>query len=142
MKDLFNNINLKPALGPAAYDSSMDSTTGTAIDGRGFGSITYAIQLGSVTDTNATFAVRLEEGDDTTAFTTVADGDLLGTTTLAAAQYDDDNECRKIGYLGIKRYTRLVVVPTNMGEAGKVANISATCILGHPQVAPTANPPA
>ena len=43
----------------------------------------------------------------------VADEYLLGTETAAGFQFDDDNETRKIGYIGPKRYCRVTVTPAN-----------------------------
>jgi hypothetical protein len=55
-----------------------------------------------------------------------------------AFQFDDDNETRKLGYKGNKRYTRLTITPVGNASA---ALLAAVAVLGHPQIAPTANPP-
>lgn len=82
----------------------------------------------------------LEEGDvsNLSDAAAVADADLLGTEALAAFQFDDDNEVRKLGYKGHKRYTRLTITPVANASA---AVLSAVAVLGHPASAPTANPP-
>ena len=91
-------------------------------------------------DADATFTALLEECDTSGGtYTAVADADLIGTEALASFQFDDDNECRKLGYKGAKRYTRLTITPANNASA---ALVSAVCVLGHPMVTPTANPPA
>jgi hypothetical protein len=114
---------------------------GQVIDGAGFGSLTYLIATGSIADADATFTVLLEESDasDMTGAVAVDDSNLIGTEVLAAFQFDDDNECRKLGYKGTKRYTRLTITPVANASA---ALISAIALLGHPLTAPTANPPA
>jgi hypothetical protein len=85
--------------------------------------------------------VLLEEGDvsNLSDAAAVADADLLGTEVLAGFQFDDDNECRKLGYRGSKRYTRLTITPANNASA---AVLSAVALLGYPSLGPTANPPA
>jgi hypothetical protein len=140
MKDLMNNITLKRVISPVS-EAGNTALVGQIIDRQGFSSLTYAIATGSLADADATFTVLLEEGDasNLSDAVAVADADLIGTEVLASFQFDDDNECRKLGYKGGKRYTRLTITPANNASA---ALISAVAILGHPAVAPTANPPA
>ena len=84
----------------------------------------------------------MEHGDqsDLSDAAAVTDDMLLGTEVLAGFQFDDDNECRKIGYVGIKRYVRVTVTPANNG-AGNIF-MAAIWLLGFPRNLPTANPPA
>lgn len=140
MKDLLNYITLKRVISPVSV-ADTTAQVGQIIDRQGFESVTYAIATGSIADADATFTVLLEEGDNSALSdaTAVADADLLGTEALAGFQFDDDNECRKLGYIGSKRYTRLTITPVANASA---ALISAIAILGHPDIAPTANPPA
>lgn len=140
MRDLFNAINLKCVLSPASVADNT-AQVGQVIDRLGFDSVTYAIMTGSIADADATFTVLLEESDDSgmSGAVAVADADLLGTEVLAGWQFDDDNECRKLGYIGGKRYTRMTITPVGNGSA---AVFGAMAILGHPVYQPTANPPA
>jgi hypothetical protein len=63
----------------------------------------------------------------------VADTFLLGTEAEAGFQFDDDDEVRKIGYRGDKRYVRLTITPSgNTGDAP----LAALAILGGPKLAP------
>ena len=63
----------------------------------------------------------------------VPDEFLLGTEAGASFQFDDDNEVRKIGYIGPKRYVRLTITPAaNTGNA----DISAVAVLGCGRTAP------
>ena len=139
MRDLMNNIDVKRALSPV---SVADTTAQVAqvIDRKGFDSLTYIIATGSIADADATFTVLLEESDASgSGFAAVDDADLIGAEVLAAFQFDDDNECRKLGYRGNKRYTRLTITPVANASA---ALLSAVAVLGHPALAATANPPA
>lgn len=140
MRDLHNNLHFKRAISPV---SVADDTAQVSeiIDRAGYGSLEFAIQLGSLADANATFAVLVEDGDasNLSDAAAVVDAELLGTELLAGFQFDDDNEPRKIGYIGNKQYVRLTITPTGNGSA---ALISALAVLGHASLVPTANPPA
>lgn len=140
MRDLMNEIDVKRVLSPVSVADNT-AQVGQIIDRKGYESLTYLIATGSIADSDATFAVLLEESDDSgmSGATAVDDADLIGTEALAGFQYDDDNECRKLGYKGSKRYTRLTITPTSNSTA---ALIAAVALLGHPANAPTANPPA
>ncbi len=134
-----NNIDVKRVISPVSV-ADTTAQVGTVVDGQGFGSVTYLIATGSIADADATFTVLLEESDASgSGFAAVADADLLGTEVLAGFQFDDDNECRKLGYIGSKRYTRLTITPVANASA---ALLSAVAVLGSPSIAPTANPPA
>ena len=139
MKDLFNQIHPLCVISPVSV-ADTTAQVGQIIDKRGFESLTYVIATGSIADADATFTVLLEESNaaNLSDAAAVADADLLGTEALAAFQYDDDNETRKLGYIGSKRYTRLTITPVNNASA---AVLSAVAILGNPAIAPTANPP-
>jgi len=140
MKDLASNIDVKRVISPVSVADNT-AQVGQIIDRRGFDSVTFMIATGSVADADATFTVLLEESDDSgmSGGNAVADADLIGTEALAGFQFDDDNECRKLGYVGGKRYLRLTITPANNASA---ALLAAVAVLGHPALAPTANPPA
>lgn len=140
MRDLFNNVAVRPVIAPAD-NANLDTTplVGEVIDGLGFESLTYLIALGALTDANATYAVLLEESD-TGAFggeeNDVADEDLLGTEANAGFTFDHDGEVRKLGYIGDKRYTRLTITPTG-ADSGN-SPIAAVAILGNAHNRPVA----
>ena len=139
MKDLMNVIDVKRAISPVSV-SDNTAQVGEVVDRKGYDGVTYVIATGSLADADVTFTVLLEESDTSgSGYTAVSDDDLIGTEALASFQYNDDNECRKLGYKGTKRYTKLTITPANNASA---ALMSAVCILSGPQVAPTANPPA
>jgi len=139
MKDMMNKIHVARVISPVS-EAGTTALVGQIIDKKGFESLTYVIATGSIADADATFTVLLEEGDNSALSdaAAVADADLLGTEVLAAFQFDDDNETRKLGYVGSKRYTRLTITPVANASA---AVIAAVAILGNPAVAPTINPP-
>lgn len=139
MKDQMNQIHPLRVISPVSV-ADTTAQVGQIIDKQGFESLTYIIATGSIADSDATFTVLLEEGNaaNLSDAAAVADADLVGTEVLAAFQYDDDNETRKLGYIGSKRYTRLTITPVNNASA---AVIAAVAVLGRPQMLPTANPP-
>jgi hypothetical protein len=139
MRDMMNRVNLKPAFLPAAAVTDNTVQTSQVADLLGFDSCTLAIVTGTLSDADATFAVTVEESDDNSTYTAAAAADLVGTTTLASFDFSADNACRKIGYVGRKRYVRAKITPAN-----NTGNLFAAgvWILGHPSRQPTANPPA
>lgn len=135
-KDLHNQLAFRRAISPV---SVADNTAQVSqiIDRAGFESLEFAILAGSIADADVTFTVLVEHGDasNLSDAAAVADAELLGTEALAAFQFDDDNETRKIGYTGTKRYVRLTLTPVNNASA---ALLSAMAVLGHPRNAPVA----
>lgn len=140
MRDGHNNIDVKRVISPVSV-ADTTAQVGQIIDRQGFDTLEYVIATGSIGDADATFTVLLEESDDSgmSGAGAVDDKYLLGTEVLAAFQFDDDNECRKLGYIGNKRYTRLTITPVGNASA---ALLSAVAILGKPANMPTPNPPA
>lgn len=142
MKDLLNIVNLRQALAPQVQTNASGAMVGAIIDRQGFESLTFAIVLGAVTDANVTAAVTVDHGDDPALADAAAvpAADLIGTYALAGFDFAADNACRKIGYVGPKRYVRLTVTSTS-NDAGSIP-IAAVAILGHPWIAPTPAVPA
>ncbi len=139
-KDLHNNIDVKRAISPVS-EAGNTALVSQILDTRGYESVELVIATGSIADADATFTVLIEDGDNgaLSDAAAVADTFLLGTEAQAGFQFDDDNECRKIGYVGGKRYLRATITPANNASA---ALISAVWVLGNARTAPSANPPA
>lgn len=140
-RDLCNNINILPAVPPAVSTADNTAFVSSIIDTAGYESLTFAIATGSLADADATFAVTMEHGDNSALSDTAvpAATDLIGTTALAGFTFAADNKTFKIGYVGLKRYVRMTITPSNNTAADYV---SVVAILGHPHNVPTANPPA
>jgi len=142
IRDLFNNIDLKRGLSPAAAGTGNTAYVSEIVDTRGYESVTFALLLGANTDTDATFTVLFEDGDDSglSDNDAVVDAQLLGTEALASfTAAADDNKVKKIGYVGNKRYCRVTVTPASNDSGNHF--VSGVWILGHPAIVPTANPP-
>jgi hypothetical protein len=135
-----NNIQVKRAISPVVV-SDNTAAVSQIIDRKGYQSCTLVIATGTLADADATFAVLVEDGDaaNLSDNAAVADAELISQTvdvapeTAAAFAFGDDDEVRKIGYIGSKRYVRLTITPaTNSGSAP----IAAVAILGNPDLAP------
>lgn len=129
LRDHADNIMLKRVISPTRVTDDT-AQVGQIIDRQGAKSVTYVIATGTLADANATFAVLLEHGDDSALAdaAAVADADMISQTsgtapeTAAAFAFGDDDEVRKLGYVGDKRYTRLTITPSgNTGNADLAA---------------------
>ena len=96
--DLHNNIKVSRALSPVSV-ADTTAQVSQILDTANFAANELVIATGSIADADATFTILIEEGDNSALSdaSAVADADLLGTEALAAFQFDDDNETRKIG---------------------------------------------
>lgn len=141
MKDLINSIQCVPLIVPVAARTDNTAIVSAIIDRKGYQSLALVLVTGTNTDTNATFTVLVEDGNNSglSDNVAVADNELNGTEVLAGFQFDDDNECRKIGYVGSKRYVRVTVTPVG-NDSGNIF-IAGVAILGNPDIGPTVNPP-
>jgi hypothetical protein len=135
-----NNVQVKRVISPVSV-SDNTAQVGQIIDHLGYESAVYFINLGSIADADMTATVLLEESDasDMTGADAVADADMISQTpgtapeAAAAFQFDSDNQVRKLGYIGFRRYTRLTITPASNASA---ALLSAACVLGNPSSAP------
>jgi hypothetical protein len=136
--DLHSNLKFVTALAPVAAVTNNTAFVSAILDTANFAANELLIQLGALTDANATFVVLIEDGDTPTLTDNaeVANEFLLGTEVLASFDYGDDNETRKIGYIGPKRYLRATITPSG-NDSGNIF-LSATWIQGHPHKAPQA----
>lgn len=123
--DLHNNIKLTRAISPVSV-ADTTAQVSQIIDRANYPGLEFAILIGSVADADATFAVLVEDGDasNLSDAAAVADDYLLGTEALAGFQFDDDNETRKIGYVGSKRYVRLTITPSANASAALIAAVA------------------
>lgn len=140
MRDLAHNLHFKPAFVPAAAVTDNTAQVSSILDTANYDSAVLAFVTGADADTDATFAVLLEESDasDMSGANAVADQDMIGTEAQAGFTFADDGECRKLGYIGFKRYIRATVTPT--ANTGNLF-LGGMWVQGHAASRPTANPP-
>lgn len=119
--ELHNNLKVSRAISPKAAGTDNTPWVSEILDTANFFNNELAIAIGANTDANATFTVLMEEGDDPSLsdHAPVADEDLLGTEAEASFDYSDDNETRKIGYIGTKRYIRATITPAG-NDSGNI----------------------
>jgi len=120
MRDLASNIGIATALTPAVHAATVKGQT---IDTLGFQTVAVVITSGAIAG-DGDFTAKLQESDSTTDgdFTDVAADHLIGTLPASLAA----DSAVKQGYIGYKRYVRLVVTK-NSGTsvaAGAVAVLS------------------
>lgn len=140
-RDIHNDIHPVPLIVPVAARTDNTAIVSAIIDTQGYESCELVLVTGTNTDADATFAALVEDGDNSslTDNAAVADAQLLGAEALAGFTFADDNECRKIGYVGNKRYVRLTVTPSG-NDSGNIF-LAGVALLSNPRSAPTANPP-
>lgn len=140
-REIHNVTHYVPLIAPVAARTDNTAITSAIIDTAGYNACELVIVTGTNTDSNATFAVTVAESDasNMSGSNAVAASQLVGTTALASFQFDDDVECRKIGYFGTKRYVQLTVTPSG-NDSGNIF-LAGVAVLGCPATGPTANPP-
>lgn len=106
------------------------SVTGTTVDRTNgehemFRSALILVHTGTVTD--GTHTVEVQESDDNSTWTAVADAHLEGTEPAIGSA--DDNKVYELGYMGYKRYLRVNVTvsgaPATGGEYGALVVLYA-----------------
>lgn len=130
--DLVNNITVVNALDIQTIDSDT-TTAGDVIDTKGYESVTFLAQTGTVTDGDYAFNVQVGNLANGSDMADASAEELIGSEPNFADD-TDDNAVARVGVITDKRYVRVQVVSTNTTSG---ALIGATAVLGHPHVAPT-----
>lgn len=129
MRDLYHQVDIRRGISPTrATDNT--ALVSQIIDLANANGLMFAIATGTLADADMTTTILVEDGDDSglSDAAAVADGFLIGTEVGAAFTFTNDDETRKIGYIGPKRYVRLTITPAaNTGAA----DISAVAIVSH-----------
>lgn len=127
LRDLVNNFDV--LFGGAIAIADNTPLVTPIIDTRDYDAVMWGLITGTLADADATFTVSMEEGDASNLSDgdAVADTDMILTEADASFQYDDDQETRKLGYIGNKRYVQLTVTPAGNSGSAPVAVFA----LGH-----------
>ena len=141
MRDKLNHYHPVCAYAPAAAVTDNTPQVSAWVDRRGYGALTWILLTGVLSDADATFAVTMHHAEavDYSDAVAVDATDLVGTLALAGFTFADDSKCRKVGYVGDKRYVRLTVTPT--GNTGNDF-LAILALLDDAELQPTSNPPA
>ena len=120
------------AISPTSV-SDNTAQNGQPVDMKGADSCLFVVVTGTLADANATFAVKLQHRDGTSGdYADVPANMMHGDGSF---RYDDDNDTRKLAYIGDKRYVRVVITPAaNTGAAA----LCAVALKGHLNYAPPA----
>lgn len=154
LRDLHSNIKVVQHVAAAAITAT--NTPSSGVDTAGFSSIEFLIAVGVVTNIanspQPTWAFKLQESDSASAdFTDVTDDDMVlvgsakspvaapNASTGVFLTIDDaaeDAQVYRVGYIGNKRYVRVVATAANTPGSTPYAVVA---VLGHPAIAPTAD---
>lgn len=134
-RDLYNRLSYGRAISPITLTNVDTAQVGQWNDMADLIGLVYVIDIGALTDADATFTVLVEESDDQSTITAVADIDLLpqpnntvstAPEALASFTFAADDTVKAIGYVGIKRYARITITPS--GNGAGAASFSAVAV--------------
>ena len=148
MQDLSNNIEIGNSIINAVKTAGAN---GTGIDLQGFEEATAVVSVGAEGDTlsgSVYFEVSLEHSDDDATYTDVVQADIVNGTIAAGGIWlkldgttggnpDTTGDQWQVGYVGGKRYVRLVLAKAGTHSTG--TPISGMIVKSRPRNAPTTN---
>ena len=140
MKDLSNNINPAVSIINAVKTAAAN---GTGVDLQGYESATVLVDVGAEGDTLSSsvyFELSLEESDDDSTYTDVAQASIVDGTIssggiflkldgTAGGNPDTAGGILRVGYVGNSRYIRVVIAKTCTHSSG--TPIGAMIVRGH-----------
>ena len=140
MNDLSNNINPAVSIINAVKTAAGN---GTGVDLQGYESATVLVDVGAEGDTlsgSVYFEVSLEHSDDNSTYSDCAQADIIDGTIAAGGIFlkldgttggdpDTAGGIFRIGYVGGKRYVRVVLAKTGTHSNG--TPLGAMIVRGH-----------
>jgi hypothetical protein len=154
LRDL--NSNYKPVAHVVAQAITATNTPSSGVDRSGFGAVEFLINVGTMTNVanspQPTWAFHLEHSDSASSnFSAVTDANdvLIGSSKspvttpnastgvfLTIDDAAEDAAVYSVGYVGTKRYVRLVATAANTPGSTPYA---VTALLAKPAIAPTSH---
>ena len=148
MQDLTHNIVVSNSIINAVKTAAAN---GTGVDLKGFEEATAIVDVGAEGDTlsgSVYFEISLENSDDDSTYTDCVQADVINGTIAAGGIWlkldgttggdpDTTGGDWQIGYVGGKRYLRLVLAKTGTHSNG--TPISGVIVKSRPRVAPKSN---
>ena len=154
MRDLHSQIKVVTHV--AAQAITTTNTPASGVDRAGFNMMEFIISVGTITNIanspQPSWAFKLQESDSASAsFTDVTDSDtvLVGSAASPATtpnsstgvfltidEASEDATHYRIGYIGLKRYVRVIATAANTPGS---TPYSVVCVLGEPSQRPTAD---
>lgn len=140
MRDLSNNINPAVSIINAVKTAAGN---GTGVDLQGYESATILVDVGAEGDTlsgSVYFEISLEHSDDDSTYTDCAQADIIDGTISSGGIWlkldgttggdpDTAGGIFRVGYVGGKRYVRVVLAKTGTHSNG--TPIGAMVVRGH-----------
>ncbi len=105
LRDVVSSYDAAVSVAPAVRTNG--TTTGAAIDLRGYDAAAFMVTYGAWTD--GTHTPAAEASADGTSWSAIAAADLQGSF-VALAGTSGTQSCLKVGYIGDARYVRGVMV--------------------------------
>jgi hypothetical protein len=130
MRDLKSNLAFAQSLAP---DTRLASANGTGVDLSGADAAMVEFNVGLLT--TGEFAFSVEESDNDSSYSAVADADLAGTEPTIN-DGADDNQVYKVNYLGTKRYIRAVLTVTAQSPSILVGLPCSATVVTKPNILP------
>ncbi|UOF83031.1 hypothetical protein [Caudoviricetes sp.] len=139
MRDIYNNQDALTSILPAVRTTDVN---GTGVDLRDFDGAMVNFHVGApgiTLDASNRIELKIEESDDDSTYTAVADVDTLGAVSGGVATGTaailianaSASKCIQIGYRGNKRYIRAVVDMVGTHGTGTAISASVTRALPH-----------
>lgn len=126
--DLKSNVSVAQSLRPASRTAAVN---GVGVDLAGYDAAAIVLDLGAIGGTTPSFTFEVQESDDNTTFTAVADADLDAGQPADVTAGDTVSE---VGYRGIKRYVRVAITAASGTSPTLVC--SGTVVRGKPRKLP------
>lgn len=143
MRDIHNEMRVVLNLVPQILTGTDDSSAAVAVDHQGFQAVEHIVALGTSGDVlsgTVKLELVLEESDDNVTFTAVTAADaVLGVVDASGVfmTIDDaagDEAEYRVGYIGSKRYSRVVVNKVGAHVTGTA--VSVLSLLGMAEIKP------
>jgi len=148
MQDLTHNIVVSNSIINAVKTAGAN---GTGVDLKGFEEATAIVDVGAEGDTlsgSVYFEISLEHSDDDSTYTDCVQADIINGTIAAGGIWlkldgttggdpDTTGGNWQVGYVGGKRYLRLVLAKTGTHSTG--TPIAGVIVKSRPRNAPTTN---
>ena len=128
-RDLKNNVDVVQSLAPASRNAAAN---GSGVDLKGFNAAMVVFDAGAIGGTSPSFTFQVEESDDNSVFTPVADEDLQGTEPVFTA----GDQIARVGYIGNKRWIRSRL--DDVQGTSPTLLCSSSVVRGKPDLAPVA----
>jgi len=132
-RSVYTNVTPRSSLALATRTASAN---GTSVDRNVGGNMhrTAMVVVHTGTMTDGTHTIEVQDSDDNSSFTAVADQYLQGTEPALGSS--DDNVIKVIGYIGIRRYLRVAVTVAGATSGG---TYNALILLGEPRRGPVSH---